>query len=285
MPVLPHEVLNLIDLPIDVLAFILQPLLTYPGRIPLCACRNGRVIPELSRELLSVLLIHPSLHAIASPIVYGANEFELDLTGHHGTHIRKSLETATTYLNSDNANRYVMGDYAEQRLRDMGLLRAFIISTARQKIQRLHIRLDKLRGWVQELLIPLISDMIVHGSLADFSVTVEYQPATRGLTLSTIRSQLVRDGSGGGITSHNSRNQKVPDDMSLFAKPPLAGILSVLADPYLRTARLWVIGSHGAAWCAFHDEVDCTRNPSSRMEIDWRGIVRQMGTDLAVAVD
>lgn len=285
MPALPHEALNLIDLPIDVLAFILQPLVTHPGRISLCACRNGRAIPELSQELLSVLLIHPSLHAIASPILYGANEFELDLTRHHGIHIRKSLETATTYLSSDNANRYVIGDYAEQRLRDMGLLRAFIISSARQKIQRLHIRLDKLRGWVQELLIPLISDMIVHGSLADFSVTVDYQSATRGLAPPTIRSRLDLDGKDGGIVSDNSRNKKMPVDMGLFAKPPLAGILSVLADPYLRTARLWVIGSHGAAWCAFHDEVDCARNPSSRMEIDWRGIVRQMGTDLAVAVD
>jgi len=69
----------------------------------------------------------------------------------------------------------------------------------------------------------------------------------------------------------------------VFTRPPLAGLLAALSDPYLRSARLWIAATaaHGA-WEPFRMPprvVDAMRAGEEAdggflVEIDWGGIVR-----------
>lgn len=266
-----QHALNLVELPIDILGIILQPLLTENEAVSICACRDGRTIPNLSRHALTTLLIHPSLYAIGRPILYNTNEFQLDLTGSHGTHVRKALEVCAALVHSDgtmtvNANDQdaMDRDYSAQQMRDIGLLRVFAEPQSRKKISRLQIRLDKLRGWVQDLIVPMLTDMVMHGNLVDLSFSIEYR-ATHTNSVNGRKR----------IEGHSP--QKDHQQLKPFTLPPVQGILAVLSDPYLRRARLFVSVSHSAEWCGFHGaNIHCGGTESDRVEIDWRRILDQL---------
>ncbi|WKT39590.1 hypothetical protein QSH57_001409 [Fusarium oxysporum f. sp. vasinfectum] len=80
--------LNLLDLPVDILSIILKPLVTSLTPICLCPCTRSPVNP------LPILLSHPALHTIATPLLYAGNGFLLDASGPHAQHIRRELQSA-----------------------------------------------------------------------------------------------------------------------------------------------------------------------------------------------
>ncbi|KAM0455178.1 hypothetical protein ACHAPV_000466 [Trichoderma viride] len=262
--------LHLFDLPVDLLSLILQPLLTAPngGIISLCPCTASPVNP------VPIFLAHPSLYAIAHPIFYGpANTFVLDLTQGHASHVRRFIENATEDLPGD-----VEWSGRQQQTQDHDLLRhsggrsLLLSQEARRKVHRLEMRIDKLRGWLWDELGLFLRDMAVRGDLSDLSLLVDYSTGTKERTKSISRAFL--------------REKK-----TVFEKPPLEGLVRLLADPGIRMASLRVKGRHDRAWCDFHQGGDCILKSFLRVregsddvmgkkedeevvEIDWRAILR-----------
>lgn len=220
--------LNLLDLPVDILSLILQPLLTSPTPIQLCPCSASPINP------LPVLLAHPALHAIAAPLLFTANEFVLDATGPHAQHVRRRLAAAAAAAAAAEED----GDAAIA----VGAPPSSLLTTrdARLRVANLQVRFDRLRGWVHDGLVPMLLDMVVQGALEHLTVWVRSPPEAQHL-----RVQQPRRRTGAEDGDDN--------DLAMFARPPLEGLLRVLADPYLRTARLWVDEQrHVRAWCRFH---------------------------------
>lgn len=262
--------LHLFDLPVDLLSLILKPLLTAPngGIISLCPCTASPVNP------VPIFLTHPSLYAIAHPIFYGpANTFVLDLTQGHASHVRRFIENAAEDLPGD-----VEWSGRQQQTQNHVLLRhtggrfLLLSQEARRKVHRLEMRIDKLRGWLWDELGLFLRDMAVRGDLSDLTLLVDYSAGTKERTKSTSRAFL--------------REKK-----TVFEKPPLEGLVRLLADPGIRMASLRVKGRHDRAWCDFHQGGDCILKSFLRVreggddvmkkkqdeevvEIDWRAILR-----------
>ncbi|KAL7902017.1 hypothetical protein HDV63DRAFT_377742 [Trichoderma sp. SZMC 28014] len=262
--------LHFFDLPVDLISLILQPLLTAPngGIISLCPCTSSPVNP------VPIFLAHPSLYAIAHPIFYGpANTFVLDLTQGHAPHVRRFIEDAADDMLDD-------GEWGgrQQQTQDNALLRhtggrsLLLSQEARRKVRRLEMRIDKLRGWLWDELGLFLRDMAVRGDLSDLSLLVDYSTGTKERSKSVARAFM--------------REKK-----TVFEKPPLEGLVRLLADPGIRVASLRVKGRHDRAWCDFHEGGDCVLKSFLRaresgddamkkkedeevVEIDWRAILR-----------
>lgn len=269
--------LHLLDLPVDILALILTPLLVQPQPVPIRPCSRPR-----QNHLLPILLSHPSIHAVAAPLYYSGNQFTLDVTGKHGSHIRRCLEEeAEAEAEADGGvSREYMHDgmpAMQRRRRDL------LCSTgALRRIRCLAVKLDRLRGWMDTLVTPLLTDMVVSGSLAEVTITIVPPASMTGGD-----PRLSTSTSAGEAQKHSQ------DASSTFSRPPLAGLIGLLADPYLRTARLWVSAIHSAAWQPFHLHEDVRGQLERRhewdaesqwylseeqahVEIDWAAILRQM---------
>ncbi|KAF4337322.1 hypothetical protein FBEOM_8789 [Fusarium beomiforme] len=229
--------LNLLDLPVDILSLILKPLVTSFAPIYLCPCTRSSINP------LPILLSHPALHTIATPLLYAGNEFLLDATGPHAQHIRRELQS-------------IPGGSSD-RLPG----RATLLTTqdALRRIARLEVRIDRLRGWVGADIIPLLTELAVQGRMDYLAVWVRTPVEPK--------------------TPVHFRPAKPRKDLAMFARPPLEGLLHVLADPYLLSARLWVDARHTKMWCRFHAgrcgaESGDPGRERERVEIDWREIIR-----------
>ncbi|KAL6904636.1 hypothetical protein GGI43DRAFT_397727 [Trichoderma evansii] len=262
--------LHLFDLPVDILSLILQPLLTAPdgGIIPLCPCTASRVNP------VPIFLIHPSLYAIAHPIFYGpANTFVLDLTEGHATHVRRFIENAAEDLPGDSEWSGRQRTLNHVLLRHTGGRFLLLSQEARRKVHRLEMRIDKLRGWLWDDLGLFLQDMAVRGDLSDLNLLVDFSTETKERSNSIARAFL--------------REKK-----TMFEKPPLEGLVRLLADPGIRMASLRVKGRHDRAWCDFHQGGDCILKSFLRVrdggddatkkegeevvEIDWRAIIKMI---------
>ena len=273
--------LNLLDLPIDILVLIITPLVTTPTTITLCPCALHTAAANLPSGIGSLLLVHPSIHAIACPILYSSNEFELDLTGKHGNAVRRSLEDAASTASSKLERILGLDDdkgshYAALKRRDMRLLQLFAEPEARRRLRSLRVKLDRLRGWIDASIVPVLADMVLQGNLTELSICIYENEA-------------------GGRRGTNT------GDVSVLRRPPLVGLLRLLADPYLRSAKLLVSPVHGRVWCPFHETTGTCETASAPtmdesaassysrgalVEIDWRAIVSSVldpaGTELAV---
>ncbi|KAF5684988.1 hypothetical protein FCIRC_3669 [Fusarium circinatum] len=235
--------LNLLDLPVDIISIILKPLVTSSTPICLCPCTRSTVNP------LPILLSHPALHTIATPLLYAGNEFLLDASGPHAQHIRRELQSAP------------LG--ADDRLAG----RATLLTTrdALRRIARLEVRIDRLRGWIGADIIPLLTELAVQGRMDYLTVWVRTPIEQR--------------------TPVHFRPAKPGKDLDMFARPPLEGLMRVLADPYLLSARLWVDARHAKTWCRFHCTGGCGAESGDpgrkleRVEIDWREIIRVVDPD------
>ncbi|KAH6609272.1 hypothetical protein Trco_002618 [Trichoderma cornu-damae] len=261
------EPLHLFDLPVDVLSLILQQLLTAPdgGIIPLCPCTASPINP------VPIFLIHPSLYAIAHPLFYGSsNTFLLDLTGNHASHLRRLV---------DDAGREQAQAQTQLLLRRTGGECLLLSQDARRKVRKLDMRIDKLRGWLWDELGLFLQDMAVRGELCDLSLTVDYSTAAKERPKSASRAFLLRESS------------------RVLERPPLKGLLRLLADPAIRAARLRVKGRHDGVWCGFHQGKECSlSSPLGRrrhgdadavkrgdddqvIEVDWRAILSAVDPD------
>ncbi|KAF5024168.1 hypothetical protein F66182_3757 [Fusarium sp. NRRL 66182] len=229
--------LNILDLPVDILSLVLKPLVTSPAPIQLCPCTASPINP------LPILLSHPALHTIATPLLYAGNQFVLDATGPHAQHIRRELQNAPPG--------------ADERLPG----RATLLTTpdALRRVARMEVRIDRLRGWLGTDIVPLLTELALQGRMDHLSVWVRTPVESK--TPMHFRPAKPRP----------------TTDLDMFARPPLEGLLRLLADPYLLSARLWVDARHAKTWCRFHDgacaEGGGPRAPE-RVEVDWREILR-----------
>ncbi|PTB68285.1 hypothetical protein BBK36DRAFT_1195462 [Trichoderma citrinoviride] len=251
------EPLHLFDLPVDILSLILSQLLTAPnnnnndgssGVIPLCPCTASSAIINP----VPVFLIHPSLYAIAHPLFYGpANTFLLDLTGDHASHIRRFIDDAAEDTMQDddahgNKQQQQQAPRQEQLLlRRTGGRFLLLSQEARRRVRKLEMRIDRLRGWLWDDLGPFLQDMAVRGELADFTLLVDESSSSNNKEQQQHRAQ--------SITSAFLREKR-----RVFDRPPLEGLVRLLADPGIREARLRVRGTrHQRAWCEFHPGREC----------------------------
>ncbi|GAB0137854.1 hypothetical protein EsDP_00006107 [Epichloe bromicola] len=257
--------LHILDLPVDILALILTPLLVQEDPIPLCPCGYlADSTTGLAVDPLSILLIHPAIHAISAPLFYQGNAFVLDLRWKHGPHVRRCLDEQAEDEAHLDASRHLDGpedDGTIHRRRHLLTMRP-----ALRRIRCLEMRIVKLRAWIDTQIVPFIKDMIVSGSLAELYIKISAAAAA----------------AAGGSNS-------------MFTRPPLAGLLAILRDPYLRTARLWVSASAGhGAWQPFRLPCSTSAHGAGRevkgeeaelVQIDWARIVKMLDPEgRAVAV-
>ncbi|TFA98319.1 hypothetical protein CCMA1212_009965 [Trichoderma ghanense] len=240
------EPLHLFDLPIDILSLILSHLLTAPpnSTIPLCPCTTA----PLTTNPLSIFLTHPSLYAIAHPLFYGpANTFLLDLTGNHASHIRRFIDDAAEDAQDDNtpANNSLL--LLRRRTGGPFLL---LSQEARRRVRKFEMRIDRLRGWLWDDLGPFLQDMAVRGELADFTLLVDESSSSSSSSNSS-NSSANRD------RAQSSSRAFLREKRRVFERPPLEGLVRLLADPGIRQARLRVRGRHQRAWCEFHAGEEC----------------------------
>ncbi|KAG6291236.1 hypothetical protein E4U09_004032 [Claviceps aff. purpurea] len=295
--------LNLLDLPVEVLAHILRPLLVQEDAITLCPCGSlerredirvgprppGGLLLEAIHyisagflvEPLPILLTHPAIHEIASRLFYQDNMFVLNLRGVHGAHVWHCLhDFSEDELSHSEASQSI--DVAEG-IDDYRKGTILTTSPALRRIRFLEIRIAHLHVWIEELVLPLVRDMIARGSLKQLHVKLYAPHDVQGATLlmapeySRASSSLVfwppleMDGSD--------------ESTAIFTRAPLAGLLDAVADPELLTARLWVTGTaaNDEAWRPFR----IPRFVGARggveaglsavrdlVEIDWRSIPR-----------
>ncbi|KAG5984343.1 hypothetical protein E4U55_005121 [Claviceps digitariae] len=306
---------HLLDLPVDIIALILRPLLVQAHPIPLCPCGH---LPSSSSTttttsltldaLLPILLIHPAIHAIAAPLFYQGNAFVLDLRGKHGPHVRRCLdELAEDEAAHADPSRYLDGpedDGMLCRRRDLLAMRS-----ALRRIRCLEVRIVKLRGWIENQIVPLVKDMTVSGGLAELYVKIYAasvcasapSPAPTpapAVAVAVASKSSVPAGPAGRASLSTSRppgelDAAMDASHSIFTRPPLAGLLAALSDPYLRTARLWVSGTAAhEAWQPFRmpRSVGASRAGEADgdlVEIDWGSIMRVLdpeGRDKAVMI-
>ncbi|KAM3442298.1 hypothetical protein NHJ13734_002406 [Beauveria thailandica] len=275
------RITNLLDLPVDVLALILTPLVKFESAIELCPCPDHGELGDQLEVARSLLLVHPHLHAIACPMLYNLNTFKLSIVpGKHGALQAKMLQM---YSHSDARGRGartqpwlfedysigVSGSLAAEERRGMGKLQLFVTPSARRRIRNFVLEVGRHRGWIDQFVTPVLSDMILAGHLASLSITLLYRlPGlnTRGGNIAVRNSRA--------STSFSSR------DAVMFTKPPLRGFLQVLADPDLESSRLFLTRGHPPAWCKYHDkglylDTRGTECPAVA-RVDWQAIVREV---------
>jgi hypothetical protein len=220
---------------------------------------------------LPIFLTHPSLYAIAHPLFYGpANTFVLDLTENHASHVRRFIDDAAEDLPEDVEWSGRQQTQKQVLLRQTGGRFLILSQEARRKVHRLEMKIDRLRGWLWDDLGLFLQDMAVRGELSDLSLLVDYSTGTKERPKSASRAFL-------------------REKRKVFERPPLEGLVRLLADPGIRSARLRVRGRHDRSWCEFHQGKECSSQSFLRrrdsgddgvkedeevLEIDWRAILR-----------
>lgn len=221
----------------------------------MCPCAG----PPVDVRPLAVLLAHPAVHAVACPLLYEGNVFTLDARGEHGPHVRRCLVEAAQAKRASNVGDDGGQDDQDeddndsdsrderggQRRRPQPLLPQ---RSALRRMKRIEVRLDRLRGWLEWQVVPLLSDMALTGGLDSLDVYVyrdDYSAAREVLT-----------------------------------RPPMGSVPRVLGDPYLRRARLlWVTGNEEPAAAPREVEVDW-RQMLHEADPDGRHRVVGLGLDV-----
>ncbi|KAG6135547.1 hypothetical protein E4U12_001698 [Claviceps purpurea] len=211
--------LQLLDLSVDVLEIILRFVLVREDAIPLCPCGQLQYSSaELRVNPLPIMLVHPATYSIGARIFYQENTFALDLRGKHRSHVQQYLRGLPA-AHTPSANP--IKDYDRMyRRKDVLEMKPVL-----RWMRYLDVRLEDLRGWVGTLVLPLVRDMILSGSLVKLRVVLHGGAA--------IRSSLLYAPRFSGRQSGSSHPR-----MSI--RPPLAGVLALLAQPNLRNAQLWM---------------------------------------------
>lgn len=270
--------MNLLDLPIDILALILTPLVKFDTAIELCPCPDHGELGDRLEVARSVLLVHPHLHAIACPMLYRLNAFKMSIvSGMHGGLQTKMLQA---YYHSDASGRGrvepalfddaidVPGSLAAEERREMGKLQLFVTPSARRRIRTFVLEVGCHRGWIDQVVTPVLSDMILAGNLASLSITLLY------------RSPDTMARKNFATANPHASTLSSEKDPVIFTKPPLRGFFQVLADPDLETSRLFLSRRHPPAWCKYHSrdlhhDYQRENGPSTAL-VDWKAIIREV---------
>ncbi|KFA49288.1 hypothetical protein S40293_07860 [Stachybotrys chartarum IBT 40293] len=151
--------LNLLDLPVDILSLILQPLLTFAAPIDLCPCASASPFsPASGTNPLPILLSHPAIYAIARPLLYSPlNTFSLNTCRPHSAHLQRILADPPGAL-------LAASEVSPPLVFNQPALRSIAVLT---------LRFDRLREWMLEHILPLAADMAVRGSLLHLRVVIQ----------------------------------------------------------------------------------------------------------------
>ena len=114
----------------------------------------------------------------------------------------------------------------------------------------------------------MIEDMILNGELRELVIDL-VKPTSR---------------LGWQTAFADNPHDPVTRSEDMLKKQPMAGIVKLLADPYLRMARLFVNQDHRMVWCRWHDAEECLAGAgdvgieadNSLTEINWRRILSEL---------
>ncbi|EFZ03583.1 hypothetical protein MAA_00657 [Metarhizium robertsii ARSEF 23] len=121
----------------------------------------------ISINPVPILLIHPAIYAIDTPLFYEGNKFVLDLRLKHGLHARSYLDEQAEEDALDRREVFNYDDVVIHRRRE-----ALALEGSLRRIRSLEIKILKLRGWIDARIVPLMWDMIVCGNLAELTVEI-----------------------------------------------------------------------------------------------------------------
>ncbi|KAG6095338.1 hypothetical protein E4U14_008284 [Claviceps sp. LM454 group G7] len=214
--------LQLLDLSVDVIELILRFALAREDDISLCPC--GQLHDSSARlrvNPLPIMLVHSAIYSLGSRIFYKENTFALDLRGKHRFHVQQYLD-GLAHVRTPSA----IEDYDRMyRRKDVLEMKPVL-----HRIRYLDMRLEDLWDQTETLVLPLVRDMILSGSLVKLRVVLHGRAAIRCSLLYAPRIRGRRIGS--------SHPDAADPRLRRSIRPPLAGVLALLAEPNLRNAQL-----------------------------------------------
>ncbi|KAI1844593.1 hypothetical protein JX266_009266 [Neoarthrinium moseri] len=227
------------DLPAELRADILEQLVLVPQDVPVHA-RAETSTESPPAALLDLFLACTQMYQEASAIFYARNRFLVNLGS------RRMFSDITAE-----------GQFFSPEGLD-----------ARRRVRALRLRLRRLSGDFEKVIAPIVSDMILCGSLRSLEIGILTQSS--GLKANT----SCRSSYGRGLEAD-----------SLVTTSPFQTLLRLLADPDLEEAGLWVAQIHWSVWCPFHETYDgnhsclasLRREGIEQVSVDWEKIVRELG--------
>lgn len=138
---------------------------------------------------------------------------------------------------------------------------------ARRRIRCLSLRLRRLSGDFERVVVPPVKDMILNGSLRVLDVGILEQNTS-------IQRMVVCDLQSSRPVSRDSLGAA-----SVVKTTPFQALLQLLADPDLEQVTLWVSLVHWSLWCPYHGTIekhaklDLDRHKEGGVSIDWRRLV------------
>merc|ERR1712000_629298 len=99
-------------------------------------------------------------------------------------------------------------------------------------------------------IVPVLTSLILHGSLERVDVYIH--------------------------TDVSARHFVVLNQRRMEEGGPLRALLRLLADPDLRTGRLFIQRKHSLGWCPFHEKDSREEDPQSPewVEVRWQAVLR-----------
>ena len=273
------RLINLLELPPEILAQILGPFLTVRPGTSILLLDPGIANSSRKREaqrrrndndaeddegttlgpssvffdsvqVLNILLIHPITYALSIPILYSPNHvFVLDTTGRNHAGAKDMFADLRT--ESENALEPI-----HDLVTDGNILKNWIFL---RNINSLRLNIDRLRGWMPELIIPFLQRMILRGSLKHLHVHIDMPQRTD--------SRRTPSKSGWAAIAEK-----------LAEGQPLRSFVELLRDPDLAIARMTVSAEHDEAWCEYHGDrgmSSCQHSglveahPTDGVDVEW----------------
>ncbi|ETS81954.1 hypothetical protein PFICI_06956 [Pestalotiopsis fici W106-1] len=221
------------DLPGELRTAILEHLVVMDSDIPIFAMRETCV--QSSPMLLTdLLLVCHQMNREASGLFYTQNKFIVNL-----------------------GSRRMYSEITQD-----GQLFSPEVMDARRRIRSLSLRMRRISGDFERLVVPAVKDMILNGSLRVLDVGI-----------------LAQDTSAQKTVVCDLRPHSVSRDLgaaSVVKTTPFQALLQLLVDPDLEQVTLWVSLIHWSLWCPYHSTIKKHAKLDSYKDgvsIDWRRLV------------
>lgn len=241
------------DLPSELRTTILEQLVVLPkghdftnSHVPL-PVHTGEDTGEV--VLMDIFLVCLQMYQEASAIFYTQNTFRIHL-----------------------GNRKACDHLVED-----GRLLSAHCQDARRRIRNLTVYLKRVGGGVTSLLEPVLTDMILHGSLRNLELRVlpqgrQYQRQGRMV----MGYEHYKDVGRAGV--------QVSSILTVYSSPWQV-LLRVMGDPDLEKVELWLSREHWSVWCAYHEfqpgDGSCNENMKQKgldwVQVDWKRLTRPYG--------
>lgn len=221
------------DLPAELRTAILEYLVIIDSDIPVFAK------PETCTEsppmvLIDLLLVCQQMCREAGAVFYTQNKFIINL-----------------------GSRRMYNEITQD-----GQLFSPETADARRRIRSVSLRLRRISGDFESMVVPALVDMILNGCLRILDVGI----LTQGAGLKAITSY--RSNHRPGPTLQD------PEAANLVKTSPFQAFLRLLADPDLELVTLWVSPVHWSLWCPYHEYPELAgHNDGEKAMIDWKRLV------------